>query len=61
MKLEIFADAEAVGSTDQHAVLTAEARAAVARRGRFVFAVSGGHTPWVMLRHTLAEEMVQLG
>ena len=27
-----------------------EARAAVAARGRFVLAVSGGRTPWVMLR-----------
>src|SRR5437773_2593627 len=27
-----------------------EARAAVAARGRFIMAVSGGHTPWAMLR-----------
>jgi 6-phosphogluconolactonase len=27
-----------------------EAQAAVVARGRFVMAVSGGHTPWVMLR-----------
>src|SRR6185436_2851052 len=27
-----------------------EARKAVADRGRFVAAVSGGHTPWLMLR-----------
>jgi 6-phosphogluconolactonase/glucosamine-6-phosphate isomerase/deaminase len=27
-----------------------EARAAVAARGRFIIAVSGGHTPWLMLR-----------
>jgi len=32
------------------AVIAEEARAAVAGRGRFVLAVSGGHTPWVMLR-----------
>jgi len=31
-------------------LIAAEARAAVAARGRFVFAVSGGRTPWVMLR-----------
>ena len=31
-------------------IIAAEARAAVAARGRFVMAVSGGHTPWVMLR-----------
>src|SRR4026208_131894 len=31
--------------------------AAVAQRGRFIIAVSGGHTPWKMLR-TLANEKV---
>lgn len=30
--------------------IAAEARTAVAARGRFVMAVSGGHTPWLMLR-----------
>jgi 6-phosphogluconolactonase len=32
------------------AVIAEAARAAVAARGRFVLAVSGGHTPWKMLR-----------
>jgi 6-phosphogluconolactonase len=32
------------------AIIAAEARAAVSERGRFVMAVSGGHTPWLMLR-----------
>ena len=32
------------------ALIAAEARAAVAARGRFTFAVSGGRTPWQMLR-----------
>lgn len=32
------------------AVIAEEARAAVAARGRFIMAVSGGHTPWAMLR-----------
>jgi 6-phosphogluconolactonase len=31
------------------AVIAEEARAAVAAWGRFIIAVSGGHTPWVML------------
>jgi 6-phosphogluconolactonase len=31
-------------------IIAEEARKAVAARGRFVVAVSGGHTPWVMLR-----------
>src|SRR5579862_3150585 len=32
------------------AAIAEEARVAVKARGRFVLAVSGGHTPWVMLR-----------
>ena len=31
-------------------IIAEDARKAVAARGRFVMAVSGGHTPWVMLR-----------
>src|SRR6201988_409504 len=56
MKIEVLADAEAV-AREAAAIIAAEARAAVAERGRFVVAVSGGHTPWVMLR-ALAEERV---
>jgi 6-phosphogluconolactonase len=49
MKIEALADADAVARAG--AAFTAEeARAAVAARGRFVMAVSGGHTPWKMLR-----------
>src|SRR5260370_32655588 len=56
MKLEVLADADTVAR--QAAVfLAAEARAAVAARGRFLVAVSGGHTPWQMLR-ALATETV---
>ena len=32
------------------AIIAAEARSAVAERGRFTIAVSGGQTPWLMLR-----------
>ena len=54
MKIEALADPEAVARTA--AAFTAEeARAAVAARGRFIMAVSGGHTPWTMLR-TLADQ-----
>jgi 6-phosphogluconolactonase len=49
MKIEIFADADSV-AREAAAIITAAARAAVAERGRFITAVSGGHTPWVMLR-----------
>lgn len=34
-----------------------EARKSVAARGRFVVAVSGGHTPWVMLRALAAKDV----
>ena len=54
MRIEALADADAVARAG--AVFTAEeARAAVAARGRFVMAVSGGNTPWKMLR-ALADE-----
>jgi 6-phosphogluconolactonase len=49
MKIEVFADPEAVAK-QAAALIAAEARAAVADRGRFVLAVSGGRTPWLMLR-----------
>src|SRR3989475_9193467 len=32
------------------AIIAGDARAAIAARGRFLMAVSGGHTPWLMLR-----------
>ncbi len=43
---------DTVGSVAERAadVIAEEARAAVAARGRFIIAVSGGHTPWLMLR-----------
>ena len=56
MRIEVLADADAV-ATKAATVIAAEARKAVASRGRFVMAVSGGHTPWVMLR-ALADEDV---
>ena len=37
--------------------IAADARAAVAARGRFIMAVSGGHTPWIMLRALAGEEV----
>src|SRR5262249_6755038 len=39
------------------AVIAAAARAAVTSRGRFIMAVSGGHTPWRMLRVLAADEL----
>jgi 6-phosphogluconolactonase len=56
VKLEVLPDVDAVARSAA-AVIAAEARAAVADHGRFVLAVSGGHTPWLMLRG-LADESV---
>jgi 6-phosphogluconolactonase len=47
--LEVLATAESVAQGAAN-IIAEEARRAVAARGRFVVAVSGGHTPWVMLR-----------
>jgi 6-phosphogluconolactonase len=49
VRIEALADPAAVARTAA-AFTAGEARAAVAARGRFVMAVSGGHTPWTMLR-----------
>jgi 6-phosphogluconolactonase len=54
MKTEVFADETSAAQAAAKAI-AAEARSAIADRGRFVMAVSGGRTPWIMLR-TLAEE-----
>ena len=56
MNLEILIDADAVALRAAE-IIAAEARAAVAERGRFIMAVSGGHTPWKMLS-ALANEKV---
>ena len=56
MKIEILPDADAVARQAAEAI-AADARASVLARGRFVMAVSGGHTPWQMLR-ALANEDV---
>ena len=56
MKLEVFDDPDAVARAAA-STIAADARAAVAARGLFTMAVSGGHTPWAMLRD-LANEQV---
>ena len=49
MNVEVLTDPESVA--DQAASVIAEyAREAIAARGKFIMAVSGGHTPWIMLR-----------
>jgi 6-phosphogluconolactonase len=56
VRIEVLSDADAVAKKAAE-VIASEARKAVAVRGRFIMAVSGGHTPWLMLR-ALAEEDV---
>lgn len=56
MNVEILIDADAVARKAAE-IIAAEARATVAERGRFIMAVSGGRTPWKMLR-ALANEKV---
>ena len=56
MKYEIFADDSAV-ATAAAKLIAAEARAAVAARGRFLMAVSGGKTPWAMLKDLATEDV----
>jgi len=49
MNLQVLPDPDQVASRAA-AIIAAEARAAVQSRGRFAVAVSGGRTPWAMLR-----------
>jgi len=56
MQTEVLADADAVASRAA-AFIAAQARAAVRARGSFTFAVSGGRTPWQMLRRLAVEDV----
>ena len=56
MKVEVLDDADSAARRAA-AIIAREARAAIAARGRFIMAVSGGNTPWIMLRF-LADEKV---
>ncbi len=56
MKVEIYPGDAAVAAAAARFVAGA-ARTAVAERGRFTLAVSGGHTPWQMLRRLAAEDV----
>src|ERR1700733_8388207 len=55
-QVEVFADSDAV-ARQAAALIAAEARASIAARGRFIVAVSGGHTPWAMLRALSGEDV----
>ena len=56
MRLEVLPDAEAAAARAA-ARIAGAAREAIAARGRFVFAVSGGHSPWIMLRELAGEPL----
>lgn len=56
MQIEVYAHEDAVAVAAAR-WLAAEARAAVAERGRFLCAISGGKTPWLMLRALAAEDV----
>jgi 6-phosphogluconolactonase len=56
VKLEVFDDVDAVARAGA-ATIACAARAVSAARGRFALAVSGGHTPWIMLRALASEDV----
>jgi len=56
MKIQVYADTDAVALVAAK-LIAKEARDAVATRGKFVIAVSGGKTPWIMLRDLSQEDV----
>jgi len=53
MNIEVLVNADSVAERAA-SVIADYAREAIAARGSFVMAVSGGHTPWIMLRRLAA-------
>jgi 6-phosphogluconolactonase len=56
MNIDILPDTDSAARRAASIIADA-ARAAVSARGKFVFAVSGGTTPWQMLRHLSGEDV----
>jgi 6-phosphogluconolactonase len=56
MKMIVLSD-PATGAQRAATIIALEARAAASSRGRFTMAISGGHTPWVMLRALVDEDV----
>jgi 6-phosphogluconolactonase len=56
MNVEILPDVDSLARRAA-AVIAADARAAVSARGRFVMAVSGGKSPWLMLADLANEDV----
>jgi 6-phosphogluconolactonase len=60
MQIEVLADLDVVAGRGA-ALIANEARAVVAECGRLVMAVSGGHTPWMVLRAQVNERVAPQG
>jgi 6-phosphogluconolactonase len=56
MEIKVLAGAESV-AREGAAIIAADAQAALAARGSFILAVSGGQTPWLMLRELAGEDI----
>jgi 6-phosphogluconolactonase len=56
MKTKVYPDADAV-ALEAAKLIAKAAQEAVAARGKFVMAVSGGKTPWIMLRDLAKQEV----
>jgi 6-phosphogluconolactonase len=56
MEVEVLNDSDAVAQRAA-AIIAANARMAIASRGKFTMAVSGGKTPWIMLRELAGEQL----
>src|SRR6185503_6157432 len=56
MRIQVHSDADAAATAGAK-FIAAQAREAVAARGRFVMAVSGGHVPWKRFRIVASETM----
>jgi 6-phosphogluconolactonase len=56
VKIEIYSDDNTV-AREAAAVIAEDMRTAVAARERYIMAVSGGRTPWLMLRALAAEPL----
>jgi 6-phosphogluconolactonase len=56
LRVEVLETPDAVANRAAQAI-AALAKEAIEARGRFLFAVSGGHTPWIMLRALAAAQI----
>jgi 6-phosphogluconolactonase len=56
MNAEVYTNADAV-ALEAAKLIANEARESVAARGKFIMAVSGGKTPWIMLRDLAQEDV----